>query len=59
MRRIMKILGIITIMALLLGGAVAPVAATPAVTVNVNTPDTAAPDSDFTANISITEVTDF
>jgi len=59
MRRIMKILGIITIMALLLGGAVAPVAATPAVTVNVNTPDTAAPDSDFTANISISEVTDF
>ena len=55
----MKILSIVTITALLLSGAVAPVAATPAVTVSIDAPDTAEPDSDFTANISITEVTDF
>jgi len=59
MRRIMKILGIITIMVLLLGGVVAPVAATPAVTVSIDAPDTAEPDSDFTANVNIAEVTDF
>jgi len=57
MRRIMKILGIITIAALLLGGgAVVPVAAAPEVTVSIDVPDEAAPDSDFTANVNISEV---
>jgi len=60
MRRIIKILGIITIVALLLGGgAVAPVAAQPTVTVIIDAPDEAAPDSDFTANVNIGEVTNF
>jgi len=60
MRRIMKILGIITIVALLLGGGAAvPVAATPEVTVSIDAPAQAAPDSDFTANVNISEVTDF
>jgi len=60
MRRIAKILGIITIMALLLGGgAVVPVAATPEVTVSIDAPDQAAPGSDFTANVNISEVTNF
>jgi len=60
MKRIMKILGIITIVALLLGGgAVVPVAATPEVTVSIDAPDEAAPDSDFTANVNISEVVDF
>ena len=60
MKRIMKILGIITIVALLLGGgAVVPVAATPEVTVSIDAPDEAAPDSDFTANVNISEVTNF
>jgi len=59
MRRIMKILGIITVMALLLGGVVLPVAATPDVIVSIDAPDEAAPDSDFTANVSINEVVDF
>jgi len=58
-RRITEILGIIPIMVLLLGGAVVPIAATPAVTVSIDAPDTAEPDSDFTANINIAEVTDF
>jgi len=45
MRRIMKILGVITIVALLLGGGVAvPVAATPEVTVSIDAPAQAAPD---------------
>ena len=60
MRRIIKILGIITIVALLVGGgAVVPVAAIPAVTVSVDAPDEAAPDSDFTVNVNITELTNF
>ena len=60
MRRIMKILGIITIMALLVGGGVvAPVVAQPAVTVSIDAPTEAAADSDFTANVNITEVTNF
>jgi len=58
--RITRILGIVTIMALLLGGgAVVPVAATPEVTVRIDAPDEVAPDSDFTANVNISEVTDF
>jgi len=60
MGRIMKILGIIAIMALLMGGGAAvPVAAQPAATVSIDAPDEAAADSDFTANINVTEVTDF
>jgi len=60
MRRIMRILGIVTIMALLLGGgAVVPAAATPEVTVSIDAPDEIAPDSDFTANVNISEVVDF
>ena len=47
-------------MALLLGGgAVVPVAATPEVTVSIDAPDQAAPGSDFTANVNISEVTNF
>ena len=60
MRRITRILGIVTIMALLLGGgAVVPVAATPEVTVSIDAPDEIAPDSDFTASVNISEVVDF
>jgi len=60
MGRIMKILGMITIMALLLGvGAVFPVAAAPDVTVSIDAPATAAPGSDFTANVNISAVTNF
>jgi len=60
MRRITRILGIVTIMALLLGGGVVvPVAATPEVTVSIDAPDEIAPDSDFTANVNISEVVDF
>jgi len=60
MRRIMRILGIVTITALLLGGgAVVPVAATPEVTVSIDAPDEIAPGSDFTANVNISEVVDF
>jgi len=60
MKRIMKILGIITIMALLLGGgAVIPVAAAPDVTVSIDAPAQAAAGSDFTANVNISTVTNF
>ncbi len=59
MRRIMKILGIVTVVALLLGGAAVPVAATPEVTVSIDAPDEVAADSDFTANVNISEVVDF
>ncbi len=59
MGRKTKILGIITIVALLLGGVVVPVAAQPAVTVSIDAPTEAAAGSDFTANVNITEVTDF
>ncbi len=60
MRRMVKILGMITIVALLLGGGAAvPVAAAPAVTVSIDAPVQAAPDSDFTANVNISEVTGF
>jgi len=51
---------VITIMALLSGGgAVVPVAATPGVTVSLGTPDEVAPDSDFTANVNISQVVNF
>lgn len=60
MRGIMRILGIITIMALLLGGGASVLlVAAPEVTVSIDAPDEAAPDSDFTANVNISEVVDF
>lgn len=60
MRKIWKILAVITVAALLLGGRlVVPVAATPDVTVSIDAPDEAAPDSDFTANVNISEVMNF
>jgi len=60
MRRTTRILGIVTITVLLLcGGAVVPVAATPEVTVSIDAPDEVAPDSDFTANVNISEVVGF
>ena len=60
MKRIMKILGIAGIVALLSsGGAVLPAAATPEVTVSIDAPVQAAPGSDFTANVNISEVVDF
>jgi len=55
----MKILGIIIVMALLLGGAVVSVAATPEITVSIDAPAQAASDSDFTANVNISQVTNF
>jgi len=61
MKRIIKILGVIAIVVALLlgGGAVLPVAATSEVIVSIDVPDGVAPDSDFTANLSISEVVDF
>jgi hypothetical protein len=44
---------------LLAGGAVSPVAATSGVIVTINAPAGAAPDSDFTVDISISDVADF
>ena len=59
-RRIVRILGMITIVALLLGGGVVvPVGATPEVTVGIGAPDQAAPGSDFTASVNISDVVDF
>ena len=59
MRRIMRILGIIAIMALLLGGgaSVMPVAA-PEVSVSIDAPAQVAEDSDFTATVDIGDVVD-
>ena len=59
MGRVMKILGATAVVAvpLLVGGFVA-VAAAP-VEVRICAPDEPAPDGDFTAGISISEVTDF
>ncbi len=60
MGRIMKILGLIAIVGLLLGGgALLPVAAAPDVTVSIDAPAQAAANSDFTANVTISEVTNF
>ena len=60
MSRITRILGIITMVTLLLGGGASiPVAAQTAVTVSIDAPDEAAPNSDFTVNVSISEVVDF
>jgi len=59
MGRIMRILGIIAIMALLLGGgaSVMPVAA-PEVSVSIDAPAQVAEDSDFTATVDIGDVVD-
>jgi hypothetical protein len=58
MKRIIKILSVIAfVVALLLGGGV--VAATSGVTVSIDAPAGVAPDSDLTAKVSVSEVTDF
>jgi hypothetical protein len=59
--KIIRAFSIIAVAAALLlaGGAVPPVAATSGVTVSIDTPAGVAPDIDFTASISISEVTDF
>jgi len=54
-----KILGMIIIVALVLGVGVAIPAAAAEVTVSADAPALVSPDSDFTVNINITEVTDF
>jgi len=59
MRRVLEILALITIMALLLGGGALSVAATPEVIVRLDALDEVALDSDFTANVNISEVVDF
>jgi len=60
MGRIAKILGLIAIVALLLGGgALFSVVAQEATVVTVEAPAEATADSDFTANVSVNEVTDF
>jgi hypothetical protein len=60
MGRIAKILGLITIVALLLGGgALFQVVAQQAVMVSIDAPAEITADSDFTANVNISEVTDF
>jgi hypothetical protein len=60
MGRIAKILGLIAIVALLLGGgALFSVVAQEATIVTVEAPAEATADSDFTANVSVNEVTDF
>jgi hypothetical protein len=61
MKRIVKVFSVVAVaVALLLaGGAVPPVAATSGVTVSVDAPAGVAPNSDFTASIGISEVTDF
>jgi hypothetical protein len=60
MKRIIRILSVIAVVALLLGGGAVPlVAATPGVIVSIDAPGGAAPDNDFTAGVSISEVVDF
>jgi hypothetical protein len=60
MKRIRGFSLIAVLVALLLaGGAVPPVAATSGVIVTIDAPAGVAPDSDFTAGVSISDVTDF
>ena len=61
MERIIRAFSVIAVVVALLlaGGAVPPVAATSGVTVSIDAPAGVAPESDFTASISISEVTDF
>jgi len=54
-----KILGMMVIVALVLGVVVAAPAAAADVTVSVDAPAEVSPDSDFTVNLNITEVTGF
>jgi antitoxin (DNA-binding transcriptional repressor) of toxin-antitoxin stability system len=54
-----KILGMITMVALILGVVTAVPALAADVTVSIDAPAEVGPDSDFTVNINITEVTDF
>ena len=54
-----RILGIITILALVLGVGAAVPALAADVTVSVDAPEQVSPASDFTVNINITEVADF
>jgi hypothetical protein len=54
-----KILGMITMVALILGIGTAVPALAADVTVSIDAPAEASPASDFTVNINITEVTDF
>ena len=59
MRKLTKILGIITIMVLLLGGVIGSAVAAPeAVPVSINAPDEVEEDSPFTATVDIGEVVD-
>jgi hypothetical protein len=60
MRRILEILALLAIMVLFSGGGAAvPVVAAPGVTVSLGAPDEADPDSDFTANVNISQVVNF
>ena len=60
MGRIAKILGLVAIVALLLGGgALFPVVAQEATVVTIEAPAEATAGSDFTANVSVNELTDF
>lgn len=61
MKRIIRVFSLIAVVVALLlaGGAVPPVAATSGVTVSIDAPAGVAHDSDFTASISISDVTDF
>jgi antitoxin (DNA-binding transcriptional repressor) of toxin-antitoxin stability system len=54
-----KILGMVVIVALVLGVVMAAPVAAADVTVSVDAPEQVSPDSDFTVNINISEVTDF
>ena len=54
-----KILGMMVIVALVLGVVMAVPVAAADVTVSVDAPEQVSPDSDFTVNINISEVTDF
>ncbi len=54
-----KILGMITIVAVILGVVIAVPAVAADVTVSIDAPAQVSPASDFTVNINITEVTDF
>jgi len=61
MERIIRAFSVIAVVVALLlaGGAVPPMAAASGVTISIDTPAGVAPDSDFTAGISINGVTDF
>ena len=58
-RRIIKILGIITILALLLGGVASGIVAAVPAEVRIHAPDEVCPDSDFMASVNVSEVVNF